>query len=108
MAYFHSPQERAPRQLNAGVMMRSFWGERMLAAVIDLDANAVIPPHSHPHEQIGILLSGELEFTVADETRIVRPGDLWVIPGDVVHSVIAGPVACQALEMFAPVREEYK
>jgi quercetin dioxygenase-like cupin family protein len=57
---------------------------------------------------LGLLLSGEMALTVAGETHTVRPGDLYVIPGDVMHSVVVGPADTQALELFAPVREEYK
>ena len=47
------------------------------------------PHHSHPHEQGGVCLDGAMEFTIGDETRIVRRGEGWMIPGGVTHSVRA-------------------
>lgn len=69
---------------------------------------AVVPTHSHPHEQMGILLDGEFEFTIGSETKRMKKGDLWRIPGNVPHSVKAGERGAYALDVFSPPREEYK
>ena len=91
-----------------GVASRTFWGDRMLISLVDLEAGATIPPHTHPHEQVGMVISGTMELTIADETRQVSPGDIYIMPGGVEHSVRLGAGPCQVLEAFAPVREEYK
>lgn len=108
MAYFFDPEGRTPKQLMPGVAVRTFWGERMLMSLVDLAPGAVIPAHSHPHEQVGMMISGEMALTVAEETRHVGPGDIYIVPGGALHSVITGPAGAQAIEAFAPVREEYK
>ena len=75
---------------------------------LELDEGSVVPLHQHPHEQAGMLLEGEMELTIGDETRELRPGDAYVIPGGVMHSATAvgGPVI--VLDIFSPPREEYK
>jgi quercetin dioxygenase-like cupin family protein len=108
MPYFYDASQRTTRENIPGVTLRTFWGDKMLLALIDLAPGAVIPPHSHPHEQAGTLVSGEMEMTVGGETRTVRVGDVYIVPGDVVHSVAVGPAGAQAVEVFAPAREEYK
>ncbi len=108
MAYFFDSAARTPKDLLPGIHARTFWGERMLLSLVDLDPHAVIPPHCHPHEQLGIVIKGEMELTVAGETRVVKVGDVYVVPGGAEHSVRLGEVACQVAETFAPVREEYK
>ena len=50
-----------------------------------------MPEHQHPNEQTGILIRGSLTFTIGGETRELRPGATWVIPGNVPHSVRSGP-----------------
>jgi quercetin dioxygenase-like cupin family protein len=74
--------------------------------VVDLEAGSVLPEHSHPHEQGGILLKGELEFTIGGETRHLSPGDVYLIPGGVEHSVRVGDSAAQLVDVFHPIREE--
>lgn len=108
MTYFFDPSVRTPKELLPGISSRTFWGERMLLSLVDLAARATIPTHSHPHEQLGIVVQGEMELTVAGETRLVKVGDVYVVPGGVEHSVRMGDAACQVAETFAPVREEYK
>ncbi len=72
MTYFYDPDQRTPKELLPGVAARTFWGERMLLSLVDLAPGAVIPSHSHPHEQVTTLISGSLEMTIAGETRLVQ------------------------------------
>ena len=106
--YFYSPEEREAKELFSGVMARTFWGENMLLSIVHFAPNAVGPPHSHPHEQAGMVLEGEVTFTIGDETRTLKPGDVNVIPGGVEHSVVAGNMPCKLIEAFSPVREDLK
>ena len=106
--YFHNPEERESKELVPGIVARTFWGEKMLCAVVDLDANAEIPMHSHPHEQLGIVISGEIEFNVAGEIKTLKPGDVYTIPGGVEHSAKTFDHPVQVLDVFSPVRDEYK
>lgn len=108
MSYFMEAAERTPKGLVPGVTVRTFWGERTLLSLADLEPNAVIPPHSHPHEQIGMVIAGEMTMTIGDEVRACKVGTMYVIPGGTEHSVVTGPDGAQALEVFAPIREEYK
>ena len=75
MPYFFNPETRTGKELVPGVVVRTFWGEQMLASLVDLAAGAIVPAHSHPHEQFGMLLRGEMQMTIAGETRTVRAGD---------------------------------
>ncbi len=108
MSYFFDPNTRTPKELLPGIVTRTFWGDKMLVSLVDLEPNAAIPPHSHPHEQVGMVLRGEMELTIGGETRMVKVGDVYVVPGGTLHSVRMGTESCQVVEMFAPVREEYK
>lgn len=106
--YFQDSAERVSKQLLPGVMMRTFWGEKMLMALVNLAPHAIIPPHNHPYEQIGIALEGACTFTIAEETRQVKSGDTWVIPSGVMHSVVMGDAPGLVVEFFSPARDDYK
>jgi len=64
--------------------------------------------HSHPHEQAGVVLEGEFDLTIGGETRRVRGGDMYIIPGGVEHRVVTGEEKAVALDVFHPIREDYK
>jgi len=48
---------------------------------VKMEKGAVIPPHKHPHEQTGYLVSGHMDFLVDGEHHIAKPGDSWNIAG---------------------------
>jgi len=82
------------------------FGEKTLMSEFRLEAGAVLPRHAHPFEQTGYLVSGMLELIIGAETFLAGPGDSWCIPADVPHQGLARQ-ACVALEVFAPLREDY-
>ena len=108
MSYFHQLDQRAAKQVMNGMSIRTFWGERVLLSVVDLEPGAEVPLHTHAHEQAGMVLVGTAEFTIGGETRTLGAGDLYVIPGGVEHGLKVGSGPCRALDIFSPVREEYK
>ena len=90
-----------------GCRMRTPHGENLMLSYLEMDEGAEIPRHSHPHEQGGILISGKLQFTIGDETRIVETGAMYMIPGGVEHTVVALDGPAVVLDVFSPVREDY-
>lgn len=81
-------------------------GEKGLMTQFKLKAGAELPAHSHPHEQIGYLVSGRIVLDIGGEKQEMEPGDSWAIPGDMVHSALTLEDAV-AIEVFVPVREDY-
>ena len=108
MSYFKDAQSREAMQLVAGARTRTFWGEHVLLSLVEIDANSEVPNHTHPHEQAGILIKGEMEMGIDGEVRRLKPGDMYIIPGGVEHYARCGETPATALDIFSPVREEFK
>ena len=106
--YYYDPSERETKELAPGISARTFWGENMLVSVVDLDANMPLPEHSHPHEQVGMILAGSVEFNIAGETRMLGPGEVFIVPGGVPHSAHTGPHGAKVMDVFSPVRGDLK
>jgi quercetin dioxygenase-like cupin family protein len=106
-AYFLPAGSGSRHVIFPGVEIHTTAGKNLMLSVVRFEPRSVVAEHSHPHEQMGILLEGRLEFTIGTVTRLLAPGDIWRIPGGVVHSVRAldGPVL--ALDVFHPIREDY-
>ncbi|MEN8226240.1 MAG: cupin domain-containing protein [Bacteroidota bacterium] len=66
----------------------------------------IVPVHSHPHEQTGIMISGKLSFNVEGEVWDAETGDSWCLPGGIEHSAEALEDSV-VVEVFSPVREDY-
>ena len=96
------------KEIFEGVSIRVAWGEKMMMSFVDLMPHSTVPRHSHPHEQMGFVLKGKFELTIAEECRLLQEGDAYLIPSGVGHSVKAQVSKSRALEIFSPPREEYK
>src|SRR5271170_1878268 len=90
-----------------GVEIRTTAGKGAMLSVVHFEPESVVTDHAHPHEQMGYLLEGQLEFTVGGVTRLLGPGDMWRIPGGVIHRVRALGQPAVALDVFHPIREDY-
>lgn len=82
-------------------------GEKMMLVEVTLDAGAVVPMHTHPHEQTGYVARGKMRFEIGGETTELGPGDSWMIPGGVPHEATAIE-ACVVLDIFSPPREDFR
>lgn len=81
-------------------------GKQTLMTEVRFEKGAVIPLHSHPHEQTGYLVSGQMDFLVNGVHYPANPGDSWNIAGDVEHGATALEESL-VVEVFSPVREDY-
>lgn len=95
------------KQLMSGIAGRYVHGEKCTMGVVEIEKGSTLPLHHHPHEQLTFILEGELEMTIGGETMTLRQGDYYVIRSNVPHSAVAH-VGCKVIDVFAPVREEYK
>ena len=96
------------KELAKGVTTGVAWGEKLMLSFVKLSPNAAVPPHSHPHEQMAVVLSGELQVTIADESRILKEGDAFLVPSGVEHSVKNLKGQTRVLDIFSPPREDFK
>jgi quercetin dioxygenase-like cupin family protein len=48
------------------------WGERTMLCYSKIKPNSRSPRNSHPHEQAGIVIEGELTLTIGQEKRLCK------------------------------------
>lgn len=81
-------------------------GEKMTVQHFSIEPGATVPEHSHPHEQVGYMLSGELTFVADGEDHLVEAGDSYVLAGDEPHAAEnRGDVPAVGIDVFSPPRE---
>jgi quercetin dioxygenase-like cupin family protein len=72
-----------------------------------IEEGAILPEHSHPHEQVANVLEGRFELTIEGVSSILTPGSIGIIPANARHSGRAlSP--CRVLDVFYPIREDYR
>lgn len=97
-----------PVELAPGVRIRLLFGQGAMLSLVEIDPGGVVPLHSHPHEQLGYVVSGELRLTVAGVEHRLHPTDGYQLEGGIEHSATSGPDGCLVLDVFHPVREDYR
>ncbi len=101
-----------PIEMLPGVVRRTLnAGERMMLIEVSMSQDAIVPWHTHPHEQVGYLVSGGLLFEIGEDdppkAEELSPGDSWLVPSNVPHQATALE-PCLLVDIFSPPREEYR
>ena len=95
------------KQIFPGYKGRVIHSEKMTFVYWNIDAGSRVPDHSHPHEQVVNVIEGDFELTVDNETEILKPQSVVIIPPNAHHSGRA-VTDCRILDVFYPVREDYR
>jgi quercetin dioxygenase-like cupin family protein len=91
-----------------GIQIKTLvYGDESLMSKFILSKGAVLPEHNHPYEQTGYLVSGKIFLHIENKKNEIKEGDSWCIPKNISHKaeIIEDSIA---LEIFSPVREDYK
>jgi quercetin dioxygenase-like cupin family protein len=106
--YFITSQDVPRVEIWKGVHRRTMatTDEAMLCEFF-LECDAFVPPHQHMNDQVGYVISGELEMTIGGQARICKAGETYAIPGGIVHSARA-ITDVLAIDVFSPPRDDYR
>lgn len=104
---FHERSNLETKELVPGISGQLIHTDTLTIGYFDIEKGAVLPAHSHIHEQVTNLLEGELEMTIDGETKTMKAGHIATIPSNVIHSAVA-LTHCKVIDVFNPVREDYK
>ena len=65
------------------------------------------PPHSHPHEQISYVVSGEINLLLDKEVTHLSPGDIFTVPPHIPHAIQLLTESARLIDSFSPIREDF-
>jgi len=106
--FFPKSAECGHHLLFGSVSARTYAGETVQLSLVDIPAGGVVEWHSHSNEQIGMVIFGQAVFYIGEEQQTLGPGDMYYMPSHTMHKVVALQDAVQALDVFTPVRDEYR
>ena len=90
-----------------GFKGRFFHTNSSTIAFWEIEKGAILPEHSHIHEQTTQVIEGKLEMTIDDKKMVLEPGMIVNIPSNIKHRGRA-ITTCKLTDTFCPVREDYK
>jgi quercetin dioxygenase-like cupin family protein len=97
-----------PARIWDGVLARVVHGDRVTIGFVDIDPDVQVPEHRHENEQVGFVQRGSVTMVVAGQSRELGVGETYTIASQVPHSAKAGSAGASVVDVFAPVREEWK
>jgi quercetin dioxygenase-like cupin family protein len=106
--YFPTANEGSRHVIFPGVRITTFAAEKTMMSHVVMEPGAIVAEHQHPHEQVGMVLKGKAHFFIGAEDKIMTMGDVYRIPGNVNHRVVASNEGLEALDVFYPIREDYR
>jgi len=90
-----------------GIERQMVVGNNLMVCRFRFAANLVTPEHSHPHEQMSLVVSGRVRFFIEGEERIAVPGDVLHFPPDCWHGATMMEEEVILIDIFSPVREDF-
>jgi quercetin dioxygenase-like cupin family protein len=91
-----------------GVRMQPLFGDGAMLNLLEFEPNSTVPEHDHPHEQLGMVVEGELVLRIDGVDHRLSAGHAYQISGGVPHGARTEGSGCRVLDVFQPVREDYR
>ena len=98
--------ELPKEQLNPNLLRQVIHTGNMTIARLELRAGSSVPVHAHHNEQVSMVLTGKLKFTVDGHEVLVGPGQSLELKPNQPHGVEVLEDAV-AIDVFSPPREDW-
>ncbi len=82
-------------------------GKSMMICECTFDSGVQVPTPSHPHEQVGYVVSGKIRIIIDRESFDLGPGDSYCALSNVPHSALTFEPSV-VIDVFSPPREDYR
>ena len=90
-----------------GIERQMVVGQNVMLCRLRFAPFLVTPAHSHPHEQMTLVMQGKVKFIVGDEERIVSAGDVLHFPPNNWHGATMLDEEVILIDIFSPIREDF-
>ncbi len=90
-----------------GIERQMVVGEKMMICRLRFAPNIITPAHKHPHEQMTIVEKGKVLFTLGEEQKIFKAGDILHFPSNFWHGATMMDEEVILIDIFSPIREDF-
>lgn len=82
------------------------YNDNLMCVEVHFEEGTVAGVHSHPHEQITYVISGEFEFEIGGKKTILKAGDSAYKQANLPHGAICIKKG-MLIDIFTPHREDF-
>ena len=90
-----------------GIERQMVVGERVMMVRFRFVPFLVTPEHTHPHEQMSLVISGHVRFFIEGKERIASAGDVLHFPSNCRHGATMLEEEVVLIDIFSPIREDF-
>jgi quercetin dioxygenase-like cupin family protein len=90
-----------------GIQRQMVVGENVMMVRFTFEPFLVTPEHTHPHEQMTLVIQGKVKFFIEGEVKIVSPGDVLHFPPHNRHGATMLDEEVVLIDIFSPIREDF-
>jgi len=73
-------------EFRPGIFSKVEAGSNLMMAIMEITPGKEGVEHSHPFDQCGIVVEGEIEMSIGEEKRLLKPLETYFIPAGISHN----------------------
>tara|TARA_Y100000385_G_scaffold119802_1_gene124647 strand:- start:378 stop:725 length:348 start_codon:yes stop_codon:yes gene_type:complete len=82
------------------------YDDKIMLVKVHFDTGGIGYKHEHYHSQVTYVESGQFEFSIGNETKLVKKGDSVYIPPQISHGATCIETGV-LIDVFSPIREDF-
>jgi quercetin dioxygenase-like cupin family protein len=94
-------------QTSEGIKRQLLAGENLMLCRFTFDPFVVTDVHTHPHEQVTLVVKGKAKFMIDGLAVIAAPGDVLHFPPYNSHGATMLDEEVVLIDIFSPIREDF-
>ena len=73
-------------EFRPGILSKVESGKNLTMAFMEITPSKEGTAHDHPFDQCGIVIEGEIEMSVGEDKKLLKPMETYFIPAGVKHN----------------------
>ena len=90
-----------------GIKRQMVVGQNVMMVRFTFDPFVVTDEHTHPHEQMTLVIKGRVKFFIDGEEKVVSAGDILHFPPNNRHGATMLDEEVVLIDIFSPIREDF-
>jgi quercetin dioxygenase-like cupin family protein len=86
-------------EFRPGIRSKLESGTNLTMAFMEIAPNKEGTAHDHPFDQCGVVIEGEIEMSVDEKKKLLRPMETYFIPAGVKHNWKTATLAAKILDI---------
>lgn len=94
-------------QVAEGIERQMVVGQNVMVCRFRFAPRVVTAQHTHPHEQVTLVVQGRVQFFIEGAEHIVSAGDVLHFPPHNRHGATMLDEEVVLIDIFSPIREDF-